>query len=300
MSNRNLQPGQAFPFSAGFWNPILQAATDFKNSQSPQPSGVAGLLPAQHAVEILIRNESSSTVNRNGILRISGIAITPTASEARFRDRPIFIGQAPDGASTHGIVVTLEPIKQNAIGRAIIVGLSVAQVNVTSASHKFAKPINTNTTNFVSDAAEGFPLIWGVHTGTQPSWCAILLGSGPGGGQTTMVIARATADVTGNSQTFAAKIKATICGTPQTFDADITVENLAPGDYVTPTIAGNYLPTTTDNVFLLLAGMNFIAVKANTDNTSWPASGAHKTGWFIVQAPGTYADCIATEEPPPP
>lgn len=111
------------------------------------------------------------------------------------------------------------------------------------------------------------------------------------GGETIIVIARATADVTAASQTFAAKIKATISGTPQTFDADITVENLAPGDYVTPTITGNYLPTTTENVFLLLAGMNFIAVKANTDTTSWPDAGAHKTGWFILQAPGTYADC---------
>lgn len=301
MSDRNMQPGQPFPFSAAFWNPTIQAAQDYRLSQSPAPSGgVSRFADGQRAVEILIKNNSSGTVGRHGILRISGIVITPTANEAQFRDRPIFLGSAPDGASTHGIVVTLEPIKQNKIGRAIIVGLSVAKVNVTSASHKFAKPINTNTTNFVSDASEGFPLIWGVHTGTQPSWCAILLGSGPAGGQTTMVLARATADVTAASATFAAKIKATICGTPQTFDADITVENLAPGDYVTPTITGNYLPTTTDNVFLLLAGMNFVAVKANTDTTSWPASGAHKTGWFILQGPGTYADCVATEEPPPP
>jgi len=125
-----------------------------------------------------------------------------------------------------------------------------------------------------------------------------------GGGDTVIVIARATADVTDADGTFTAKIKATICGTPQTFDEEITVENLAPGDYETPTVSGDYLPATAENVFLLLEGMNFIAVKANIDSTSWPAETAHKTGWFIIQAPGTYADCPSEdpeeEEPPPP
>jgi hypothetical protein len=114
---------------------------------------------------------------------------------------------------------------------------------------------------------------------------------GGGGAGTVIVIARATADVTATDSTFSAKIKATICGPPQTFDADITVENLAPGDFTTPTVSGDYLTTSTENVFLLLEGQNFIAAKANTDSVSFPGSGAPKTGWFIIQAPGTYADC---------
>jgi hypothetical protein len=296
MSDRNMQPGRPFPFSAGFWNPVLQAAQDFRHSQSPQPNGIAGLLPAQHAVEILIRNESSSTVVRHGILRISGIAITPTANEAQFRDRPIFIGQAPDSASTHGIVVTLEPIKQNAIGRAIIVGLAVAQVNVTSASHKFAKPINANRTNFASDASEGFPLIWGVHTGTQPSWCAILLGSGPQG-ESTMVIARALADVVETTSSFSCKVKATICGTPQTFNATITVENLRAGNYVTPDDDSAYGHGSGNGevVAILKRGMNLIAVKSRSDFSL-------ETGWMWLQTGGVFLPIEAgppAEEPPP-
>jgi hypothetical protein len=295
MSDRNLQPGQPFPFGAGFWNPVIQAATDFRHSQSPQPSGIAGLLPAQHAVEILIRNESSGTVGRHGVLRISGIAITPTAAEARFRDRPIFIGSAPDGASTHGIVVTLEAIKQNAIGRAIIVGLAVAQVNVTSASHKFAKPINANTTNLVSDASEGFPLIWGVHTGSQPSWCAVLLGSGPGGGETTMVIARALANVNENTSSFNCKIKATISGSPQTFNETITVENLRAGNYVTPNDDSAYGHGTGNGeaVAILLRGMNLIAVKSRSDFSL-------ATGWMWLQTGGVFLPIDPPDPPPEP
>jgi len=37
-----------------------------------------------------------------------------------------------------------------------------------------------------------------------------------------------------------------------------------------------------------LEGMNFIAVKSNTDSVSWPYSSAEKTGWFIIQAPGVF------------
>lgn len=111
---------------------------------------------------------------------------------------------------------------------------------------------------------------------------------GGGGSDTVIVIARATADVAATDTTFSAKIKATLAGPPQVFDTTITVENLAPGDYTTPTVSGDYVTTSTDNVFLLLEGMNFIAVKSNTDSVSFPASGAPKTGWFIIQAPGTY------------
>ena len=111
---------------------------------------------------------------------------------------------------------------------------------------------------------------------------------GGGGSDTVIVIARATADVAATDTTFSAKIKATLAGPPQVFDTTITVENLAPGDYTTPTVAGDYVTTSTDNVFLLLEGMNFIAVKSNTDSVSFPSSGAPKTGWFIIQAPGTY------------
>lgn len=111
---------------------------------------------------------------------------------------------------------------------------------------------------------------------------------GGGGSDTVIVIARATADVAATDTTFAAKIKATIAGPAQTFDADITVENFNPGDFTTPTVAGDYVTTSTDNVFLLLEGMNFLAIKANTDADSFPASGAPKTGWFIFQAPGVF------------
>lgn len=297
MSDRSLQPGQPFPYSAAFWNPTIQAAQDYRLSQSPQPGGNAGrYVSAQRAVEILIRNNTSSTVGRHGILKVSGIVITPTDNELEFRDRPVFLGSAPDSASTHGIVVTLEPIKQNAIGRAIIVGLSVAKVNVTSSTHKFAKPIASNTTNFVSDAAEGFPLIWGVHTGTQPSWCAILLGSGPAGAETTMVIARALADVVETTSSFSCKVKATICGTPQTFNTTITVENLRAGNYLTPDDDSAYGHGSGNGevVAILKRGMNLIAVKSRSDFSL-------ETGWMWLQTGGVFLPIEPpVEEAPPP
>ena len=292
---QSLNPGENFPFSAQFWNPFLQAADDYRTSRTPRPNGPGGLLHGQHAIEVLVRNESSATVVRHGVLRVSGVAITPTDREASFRDRPILIGMAPDGPSSHGIVVTLEAIKQNEIGRAMIVGLAVAKVNVTAADHKFAKPINANTTNFASDPVEGFPIIWGVHTGSQPSWCAILLGSGPAA-TTTIVIARALEDVIETTSSFDCKIKATISGTPQTFNSEITVENLRAGNYLTPDDDSAYGHGSGNGevVAILKRGMNLIAVKARADFSL-------ATGWMWLQTGGVFLPIEPpTEEAPPP
>lgn len=285
MTSRDLVPGEAFPFGAGFWNPVLQAAADFRASQSPQPAGPAGLLPGQHAIEVLVRNESSGTVDRHGVLRISGIAITPTAAEARFRDRPIFIGQAPNGSSTHGIVVTIEPIKQNAIGRAIIVGLAVAKVNVTDAAHKFAKPVNTNTTKFDSDAAEGFPLIYGVHTGTQPSWCAILLGSGPAGGGMNIIVARVQEPVTSTMEEFDATAAAVVLGTGPAVDTPIVVDNLNAGlinESAVGNITGAYRAAGTvgEEVFVFLKGMTIYCLQGTGGR------------WKVFQGGGAFEDTV--------
>jgi hypothetical protein len=149
----------------------------------------------------------------------------------------------------------------------------------------FVKRSSAERWNRTAAIVEGLP---GSHRVPGPYRPPQGAGGGGGGGELVIVIARATADVAATASTFAAKIKATISGPPQTFDADITVENFNPGDFTTPTVAGDYVTTSTDNVFLLLEGMNFFAIKANTDSVSFPASGAPKTGWFIFQAPGVF------------
>lgn len=186
----------------------------------------------------------------------------------------------------------------------VVAGVSWCNVTINSISHQFAKIEDNELVSQADEEDAVARIIAPIEEG--PSLIQFPLPGKAGGSTTVIVIARVLTDVDHTTKTFNARIKATIAGPPQVFDTEITVENFHPGTYDPPTTTGDYISSTSNNMFLLLSGMNIIVVQSNTDTTSWPHSGAPKTGWFILQAPGTYRDCEEepsdpeTSDPPPP
>jgi len=177
-------------------------------------------------------------------------------------------------------------------------GTSWCKVTVTDVDHPYAK---IESGDLVSTDNEDDAVADILHTDGDVSLIYFPRPGKGGGEPTTIVVARVLLDVDSTDATFTAKIKGTIAGTPQTFDEEITVENLDMGNTNTPVLTGDYTHAN-QQVFVLLAGMNIIVAKANTDTVSWPHASAPKCGWFILQAPGTLA-CepeVESSDPPPP
>ena len=129
----------------------------------------------QGAGIVLVKNNSGSDQERNYILGIDGIEISPTDNADEFKANPVFTCSTPATAThTHQAVVLAEPIANGAYGRAHAAGLAICQINVTDAAHIYAQLTDGDATKLTSDATQGFPILW-KDSGTGTLWAVIRL-----------------------------------------------------------------------------------------------------------------------------
>jgi hypothetical protein len=84
--------------------------------------------------------QPSVSVERWGVLAITGVAITPTSSSggatASFEEMPVLTGGTPS-ATTTAWCVAVEPIAANAVGKVAVGGVVQCKVEVDKADDKF-------------------------------------------------------------------------------------------------------------------------------------------------------------------
>ena len=111
---------------------------------------------------VMVKNTSGGTVNRWGVLAISGIRINPNDGDKQRRGyeaMPCLLGQTPT-SDTDKFVIAVEPIKNNAIGRAAIAGVTPAKLVGGANESPFAKPKANNKAAL--EAGNGGParILW--------------------------------------------------------------------------------------------------------------------------------------------
>lgn len=137
-----LEPGQPISgaISARAWN-RAQDAADIVLGDRYSIAGEAaggGLKPYTWAY-----CKASVTVPRWGVLAITGVEITPTATESdtatrSFQDCPVLTGGTPS-ATTTAWCVAVEPIESGKVGRVAVAGVVQCKLAVGDSSHKFAR-----------------------------------------------------------------------------------------------------------------------------------------------------------------
>lgn len=130
---------------------------------------------------VYVRNDSGDAVAAYGVLGIDGILIDPADNAAEFAAR-IMIGGITPAAGTHEgkFVITVEPIADGAIGRAVLAGACIAKVNVADAAHTHAD-IDDGSTAALASAGSGTAEILYKEAGTGVVWAVVRLRSGPAG-----------------------------------------------------------------------------------------------------------------------
>lgn len=161
--------GELFRPDADQFSMLIEDAQQRRQQGQSANSRLGGGLPIHIAP--WVKNTTSGIVPFGGVLKITGSIIAPDQNPHGFRGL-VLKGEAVTSSSNR-VVVTLEPIGVNQIGRCIIAG--AVAVRITDVGNVSAAPIPGSQANMRCGTG-GFPLL-AREDGTGDRWGIILLGA---------------------------------------------------------------------------------------------------------------------------
>lgn len=178
---RRVVPGQPVRHSAELWNALIDSARSVRERELSRPGG-----PIESGLDqqiVRVRNNSGAGVARSAVLAISDPIILPEDSLDQFHRATAFEGSTPTSSTPAGQwCVTLEPIPDGAIGRAVIGGIARVKVDAVASTEDFAEFKEDTTECLICDAEGTARILWLETTG-EICWAVVRLGDGaPGGG----------------------------------------------------------------------------------------------------------------------
>src|SRR5206468_2547560 len=104
-------------------NEMLRAHRAKQINQDGQPDA-----RGSDAIEVSVKNGTSGTIARFGVLGISAPLVTPATGVAAFQSGIVLVGATPLTASHTGrFVIAQEPIPPSGVGTCRIAGASIVQ-----------------------------------------------------------------------------------------------------------------------------------------------------------------------------
>lgn len=207
------------------------------------------------SVEVLVNNSTGASLDAYSVLGLAALnkyADDPDGWDAWH----VFDGTAPTAGSA--VAVTLDALGPGELGRAVVVGRVVCQVNLTALSHRYAWPVAGDTTQFKSAAAGPVYLV-----GTASNWTAT-------GQQWAIGILLPTPA----AATFARFALAANLATSDASQAGCTVDGFFGGPDPGATITVYNLPTHTAGTYMFSGSATYKGLAA------WDSGGSK---WWIVQ-----------------
>lgn len=182
---RRAQRGTPVAESAGFHNMLVDSV--LRSQTQDHINAVRRGTTSSFSSTVRVRNLSGATIQRFGVLVISGVAIEPAANEVEFVNRPILDCVVPDGVHLNFVVVQ-QPIASGAIGRAIVSGMTVARLAVFDEAVTFADSASGSSV-LVAGASGQAEILW-REGGLGEQWAVVRIGNSVsfGAGVTNLAI----------------------------------------------------------------------------------------------------------------
>jgi hypothetical protein len=180
-------PGQGLgTLRADTMNALVDAAKIVRAKMSKGQTGgrFQPLRQGPGSLEVLIRNDTGATLSERSVVELTTPLADPLIYGLDNQERPAFAADAPTGA-TSSIAVTVDPLGDGDFGRAVVLGVAVADLSVVDAGHEFCGPTATETGFLTTSTTGPIRILW-KESGTGNKLGIVLLQEvGSGGAENT-------------------------------------------------------------------------------------------------------------------
>jgi len=197
--------GEPIRLYASTYNAMIDAAkAERKRKLSSSQDGLTIDLP----YDTLIYNGSDADYPRFSCLALGDVVTLPSDNLAAFQNRQAYGASLPSNADRGKFVITQEPIRAGAIGRAIASGVTICQVELLSPNDindDYADLQSGTTTNLLGSAFGAAKILW-----TEPledredpdkPWCLVCLDSNTNGIYFPVLVTITDGEAGGTSET---------------------------------------------------------------------------------------------------
>ena len=179
---RYVRPGEQIKVSASAWNKIIDEVKFHPRSVGED----AGF--QQSNFRVRMRNTSTGTLERWGVLEIAGMLESPSGATGpgldTFQSWPGLVGAVPTSTAGAAFAVAVEPIKAGEIGMVAVDGVVQCKLDIEDPGHRYATT-KTGSSSELKTASSGEAAILWKESGTGAGkWALVRMGAGSGGGST--------------------------------------------------------------------------------------------------------------------
>lgn len=176
-------PGTTSPFvtSAATVNQTLDAVRGWRRAErgaAGEPTTAPAVAPA---VTVWVRNDTGGALPVRSVVGLGAPLVSAADHPIDAQRQPTFPAAAP-AASSDAFAVTLDPAAASGTGRfvqAVVLGVAVCDLEVSSAAHRYAAPIAGVTTALGSAATGPAQIVW--RAGSSGTVRAVVLLGGDAG-----------------------------------------------------------------------------------------------------------------------
>ena len=124
-----------------------------------------------------IENASGVDRDRFEVLAIDGTVFSPDENLTEFQNRIAFRGVTPTD-TTSPVAILLEPVADGRIGRAVVSGVAVVQVDLIDTEHTHAVAIEDDSTKLESAEGGSIEILVIDRSATGTKWAIVRIGAG--------------------------------------------------------------------------------------------------------------------------
>lgn len=175
---RKVRSGDRLVIPARAYNGFIDAARDFQERQRNSLSN-STQSPSKNGI-VFLKNSTGSDLNQFSVVGIDGPLFGPDDNEDEFRHNVSLKGVTPDIASHYvAYAVTQEPIATGKIGKAMVAGMTVVQLEVKDDDHMYAVMVDGDTGKLQSSKTGTAQIQWKKGAKGETDWALVALGASP-------------------------------------------------------------------------------------------------------------------------